>query len=122
MSEGLIPSIEECFSELHDPRVEGRCDHKLIDMVVLTICGVICGADGWVGVETYGKEKEEFLREHLELPNGIPSHHTFRRVFDRLDPLALQKGLVEWLHSISELVGVRHIAIDGKTLRHAPRN
>ena len=71
MSEGLIPSIKKCFSDLPDPRVEGRCDHKLIDIVVLTICGVICGADGWVGVETYGKEKETFLRQYVESPNGI---------------------------------------------------
>ena len=119
MSEGLIPSIEECFSELHDPRVEGRCEHKLIDMVVLTICGVICGADGWVGVETYGKEKEEFLREHLELPNGIPSHDTLGRFFAALDSEGFQAGFAQWVETVFELTDGQVVAIDGKTARRS---
>src|SRR5439155_3955545 len=104
---------------LHDPRVEGRCDHKLIDMVVLTICGVICGADGWVGVETYGKEKEELLREHLELPNGIPSHDTLGRFFAALDSEGFQAGFAQWVETVFELTDGQVVAIDGKTARRS---
>ena len=68
---------------------------------------------------TFARRRKDWLGRFLELPNGIPSHHTFRRVFDRLDPLALQNGLVQGLHSLSELLGVPHIALDGKTPRHS---
>lgn len=119
MSEGLIPSIEKCFSDLPDPRVEGRCDHKVIDIVVLTICGVICGADGWVGVETYGKEKEAFLREYLDLPNGIPSHDTLGRFFAALDAEAFQERFARWVETVFELTDGQVIAMDGKTARRS---
>jgi len=55
MSNPVFSSLEECFSDLPDPRVQGRCDHKLIDMIIITVCAVICGADSWSGVETFGK-------------------------------------------------------------------
>ena len=119
MSEGLIPSIEECFRELPDPRVEGRCDHKMLDMVVMTICAVICGADGWVGVETYGKEKEVFLRGYLELPNGIPSHDTLGRFFAALDAEAFQARFAQWVETVFEVSDGQVIAMDGKTARRS---
>lgn len=119
MAEGLIPSIEECFGELPDSRVEGRCDHKLVDGVVLTICAVICGADGWVGVETYGKEKEAFLRTYLELPQGIPSHDTLGRVFAALDAEAFQACFARWVEQVFELTDGQVIAMEGKTSRRS---
>jgi predicted transposase YbfD/YdcC len=119
MSEGLIPSIKRCYSELPDPRVEGRCDHKVIDMVVLTILAVICGADGWVGVETYGKAKEAMLRQHLELPNGIPSHDTLGRFFAALDGEAFQASFAQWVETVFEVSEGQVIALDGKTARRS---
>ena len=76
MSDHPSVIIKESFKDLEDPRVEYLCDHKLFDIIVLTICAVICGADHWTEVEAYGQMKEKWLRTFLELPHGIPSHDT----------------------------------------------
>ena len=107
------------FSNLTDPRIDRTKDHKLIDIVVIAVCAVICGADGWVGMETYGKAKYKWLKQFLELPNGIPSHDTFSRVFARLDPEEFQTCFLDWIKSISQLIPGEVISIDGKTLRHS---
>ena len=73
-----------------DPRIEKKCDHNLIDIMAITICAVICGADDWNAIESFGKSKKEWLGSFLELPNGIPSHDTFRRLFSILSPKAFQ--------------------------------
>ncbi len=117
MSEKLKTSVEKCFENIEDPRVEGRCDHKLIDMIIIAICGVICGADSWTGIETFGKAKEQWLREFLEIKNGIPSHDTFVYVFSRLDGEAFQKGFARWVESVFQVTKGQVIAIDGKTVR-----
>jgi hypothetical protein len=70
MSEPVFTNLEECFGDLPDPRVQGRCDHKLIDMIIITVCAVICGADSWTGVETFAKAKASWLKQYLELPHG----------------------------------------------------
>ena len=70
-------TIADHFSQIEDPRVERTKQHKLIDIITIAICGVICGADTWVAIETYGRAKYEWLKKFLELPNGIPSHDTF---------------------------------------------
>jgi predicted transposase YbfD/YdcC len=86
--------------------------------IIIAICGVICGAEGWVEIEEFGKAKEAWLSDLLKLPNGIPSHDTFGRVFARLDPKQFEASFVEWVKGISKTVkGV--IAIDGKTLRRS---
>ncbi len=104
------------FAEIEDPRIERTKQHKLLDIIIIAICGMICGAEGWVEIEEFGKEKEEWLKTILELPNGIPSHDTFGRVFARLDPVKFEEGFFQWVHSLNETIaGV--IAIDGKTLR-----
>jgi len=72
--------------EIEDPRIDRTRRHKLLDILVIAICAVICGADDWVEVELFGQAKEVWLRTILELPNGIPSHDTFGRVFARIDP------------------------------------
>lgn len=79
-------TIADHFGDLEDPRVERSIQHKLIDIITIAICAVICGADTWVDIEIYGQSKYEWLKQFLELPNGIPSHDTFSRVFSRLDP------------------------------------
>lgn len=104
------------FAELEDPRIERTKQHILLDIIIIAICGMICGAEGWVEIEEFGKEKEEWLKSILELPNGIPSHDTFGRVFARLDPIKCEECFFQWVQSLSETIaGV--IAIDGKTLR-----
>lgn len=112
-------TIADYFAEMEDPRVERTKQHKLIDIITIAICAVICGADTWVGIETYGQAKYEWLKKFLELPNGIPSHDTFSRVFARLNPQQFQECFLNWVKSISKITQGEVIAIDGKTLRHS---
>src|SRR5579872_6132518 len=110
--------LESIFAQVEDPRMERTKLHRLRDIIILAICGVICGAEGWVDIEEFGKAKEAFFREWLELPNGIPSHDTFGRVFARIDPQQFEASFVQWVQGISQTVkGV--VAIDGKTLRRS---
>jgi len=78
-------SLEAYFGDMPDPRVTGRCDHKLIDIILVAICAVLSGAETWDEVELFGEEREDRLQQFLGLPNGIPSHDTFRRMFSLLD-------------------------------------
>ena len=119
MSDHLKDSIRQWFEELPDPRVTGRCDHNLIDIIIIAICGVISGADSWVGIETYGKAKEMWLTEYLSLVNGIPSHDTFGDVFSQLDSEAFQAGFSRWVESIFTVTSGQVVAIDGKTARRS---
>jgi predicted transposase YbfD/YdcC len=112
-------TIVDHFKDLEDKRVERTKRHKLIDIVTIAICAVICGADSWVLMETYGKKKEKWLKQILELPNGIPSHDTFARVFARIDPQQFQNSFLSWIKSINKITEGEVIAIDGKTLRHS---
>jgi predicted transposase YbfD/YdcC len=112
-------SLRKYLRHLKDPRIERNKRHLLIDIISIAICAVVGNADTWSDVATFARRRKQWFQRFLQLPSGIPSHHTFRRVFDRLDPVALQKGLIEWLHGLTELLGARHIAIDGKTLRHS---
>jgi len=112
-------TIAEHFGEIDDPRVERTKRHKLIDIITIAICAVICGADTWVDIENYGGAKIEWLKQFLELPNGIPSHDTFARVFARINPEQLQQSFLNWVESISNLMQGEVVAIDGKSLRHS---
>ena len=112
-------TIADHFGEMEDPRVGWSIQHKLIDIITIAICAVICGADTWVDIETYGLAKLEWLGQFLELPNGIPSHDTFARVFARLNPEQFQQSFLSWIKSISNVTQGEVIAIDGKTLRHS---
>ncbi len=78
-------TIADHFAQMSDPRVERSKRHKLIDIITIAICAVICGADTWVDIESYGRAKVKWLKRFLELPNGIPSHDTFARVFARVE-------------------------------------
>jgi predicted transposase YbfD/YdcC len=111
-----VVSIKKYFRGLKDPRVVGRSDHLLIDIIVMAICGVIGNCDDWPDIELFAKNRASWFKRFLRLPGGIPSHDTFERVFARLDPRAFTRSCLEWLRAASALVGAGHIAIDGKTL------
>jgi predicted transposase YbfD/YdcC len=114
----LSPLIEH-FQSLEDPRCSYLVEHRLLDIIGLTLCAVICGADTWVDIAAYGRAKEAWLRGFLSLPNGIPSHDTIARLFAALDPEAFQACFVEWVKAIAQLGPGNQISIDGKTLRHS---
>lgn len=105
------------FSKLTDPRIDRTKQHSLEDIIIIAICGTICGADGWTEIEEYGKAKFKWLKTFLLLPNGIPSHDTFGRVFSLLDPEQFQECFLGWVQSVVTLTKGEVVAIDGKTLR-----
>lgn len=111
-----LEAIEEHFSKVNDPRIDRRKEHKLIDMIVISICAVICGAEGWTDIENFGNSKLPWLKTFLELPNGIPSHDTFGRVFSMLDAQQFQLAFYEWVLAVNEIVHGQIINIDGKRL------
>ena len=118
MTEPADASIAQHFRHLPDPRVRRTRRHALIDILVITLCGVICGADDWVAIARFGRAKRKWLRGFLALPHGIPSHDTFGRVFAALDPDAFKDAFLAWVQTLAELLPGDVIAIDGKTLRH----
>jgi predicted transposase YbfD/YdcC len=117
MPESAITRLKVHFGELPDPRAQHSIEHLLIDIVMITICAVICGAESWVEIENYGIAKQEWLKTFLELPNGIPSHDTIARVFARLRPERLQQCFLNWVQAVFAISGGQLIALDGKTLR-----
>lgn len=119
MDEHDKASILKHFEGLNDPRIQLKTRHKLVDIIVITICAVICGADDWTEVVGYAKAKEDWLKKFLELPHGIPSHDTFGRVFSLLRPEEFEKCFVSWIHAVFDITGPQTVAIDGKTLRRS---
>lgn len=109
-------TITDHFAKMEDPRVDRTKRHKLIDILTIAICAVICGADSWVAIELYGCTKYEWLKTFLELPNGIPSHDTFARVFAQLNPQQFQECFLGWMKSVHKVTDGEVVAIDGKTL------
>jgi len=118
MKKGIKKLIDH-LSDVDDPRQKHLIHHKLIDILMITICGVIGGADGWNDIEAYGKTKKKWLKNFLELPNGIPSHDTFRKVFSNIDPKTLSENFIGWVKDICQLTKGEIIAIDGKTSRRS---
>ena len=120
---GLLTSssFEDHFATLTDPRCPHAPNqrHELMDMLVIAVCAVICGAEGWEDIEEYGKAQADWFAELLELPHGIPSHDTFQRVLSRLDPDELTDCFLAWTRALSELSGGDIVSLDGKTLRHS---
>jgi predicted transposase YbfD/YdcC len=112
-------ALSHHFANLNDPRVDRRRRHEFIDLLVIGICTVICGGDDFPSMEAFGKAKESWLRTFLELPNGIPSHDTFWRVFSALDPEQFQACFLEWMAAISDVTQGEIIALDGKQLRRS---
>ena len=113
------PTLLECFSELIDPRLDRRKRHLLEDIVVLAICGVLGGADDWVSIEAFGKEKYQWFKQFLSLPNGIPSHDTLGRVFSLISPDQFQACFTRWIQAVAVKTQGQVIPIDGKTLRRS---
>lgn len=112
-----LSSLKQHFETIDDPRAAYRIQHQLVDMMMIAICAIICGADSWVEIEQYGLSKESWLSTFLELPNGIPSHDTFERLFARLRPEQLQASFSSWMNAVSGMLKQAGIAIDGKALR-----
>lgn len=117
MSTSPVPSPMNHFTDLEDPRIDRNKRHLLFDIIAIALCGVICGADNWVAIEQFGKAKESWFRRFLSLPNGIPSHDTFGRVFARIRPEPFQQCFSDWMQAVADVVDAEIIPIDGKTLR-----
>ena len=116
-----VVSFAAHFADLPDPRIARKRRHDLLDIVVVALCAVICGAEGWDDIERFGLAKEHWFRERLglALPSGIPSDDTFRRVFARLDTDAFAACFRRFVETLREVTGGEVIALDGKTLRHS---
>lgn len=111
-------SIETFFKTVEDPRHHNKL-HKLIDVIIIAICAVVAGADTYEQIENFGKKRKKWLSKFLELPRGIPSHDTFGRIFERMNPNEFQNSFKCWIKSVTEETKGQVIAIDGKTLRRS---
>ena len=115
----MADSISTYFADLPDPRSPLGRLHRLGDLLSIAICGVICGAESWVEIAQFGRDKQEWFRTFLTLPNGVPSHDTFGRVFAALDPPAFERCFLNWTQGLADRKSGRIIAVDGKTLRRS---
>ncbi len=111
--------VFECFGSLEDYRKQGRTKYSLIEIIIISICAILCGAQGWTQVERFGLEKEEWLKTFLSLPHGIPAHDTFGDVFAMISPVKFRECFMKWISRVSEITKGEIIAIDGKTLRRS---
>jgi len=112
-----IRSLSEHFATLEDPRVERTKLHPLLSVVTIALCAVVCGAETWEEIAEFGKAKVDWLSSFLQLPNGIPSHDTFNRVFQALNPKQFQSCFMGWMKAVSEVLPTQVIALDGKSAR-----
>lgn len=119
MNKAIGTSIFDHFSSLSDPRILLKTRHKLIDIIVITICAIIGGADDWVEISDYARAKQDWFKTFLELPNGIPSHDTFGRVMSLIEPEEFGKCLGNWIREVFPATRQNIIAIDGKTARRS---
>jgi predicted transposase YbfD/YdcC len=117
--EELAASILAYFAKIRDPRVERTRRHSLVDILALSLCAVICGADSFCAIETFGRARKKWLRTFLDLRHGIPTHDTLGRVFAALDPQALAEAFRKWALALARLTRGEVVAIDGKTLRRS---
>ena len=119
MSESAAPSLFGTLSQVPDPRLDRTKLHQLAGILVIAVCATICAAETWEEVAGFGRAKESWFRKLLALPNGIPSHDTFRRVFLRLNPQKSQEASLVWVRSVARATGGEVVAIDGKAVRGA---
>lgn len=112
-------SLWTYFASLRDKRMERCRKHALQDILVIAICGFICGVDNWADMELFGWAKLAWFRTFLELPNGIPSHDTFGRVFSMVEPEAFARCFTQWVQSVAEVTEGKVVAIDGKAVRRS---
>src|SRR3954451_9122953 len=114
-----VKNLVQHFGAVADPRCGGRIEHRLTAILVIAVCAVIACAESWDDIALYGRSKLAWLRTFLELPNGIPSHDTFRRVFMLIDPEAFEVCFTAWAASLAAGFEREGVAIDGKTLRRS---
>lgn len=119
MSQEEGASIVNCFADIEDPRFIYLCSHKLIDIIIIAICAIICGADDYVEIAAFGRTKQDWLKKFLDLPCGTPSHDTFTRVFAILDPRKFEQHFLEWVRRVAQVTKGQVIAVDGKALRRS---
>ena len=115
----MSSSLEDFFSSIKDPRVERHKKHKLLDIIILTICAVISGAEGWEAIEQFGEDKHDWLKKWIALENGIPSHDCIARVIARILPAQMTECFIAWTQSVAQITDGEVVAIDGKTARHS---
>jgi predicted transposase YbfD/YdcC len=113
-------SFARYFADLPDPRVDRTKRHALSDILGVTLCAVICGADSFEEIERFGESRLDWLRRFFPLRNGVPSHDTFNRVLAALDPKAFAACFGRWMADLNVATGLRAIAVDGKAARSAP--
>jgi DDE_Tnp_1-associated/Transposase DDE domain len=114
-----VENLAQYFGAIEDPRCGGKVEHRLLDILVIAVCAVIACAESWDDIALYGRSKLAWLRTFLELPNGVPSHDTFRRVFMLIDPDAFEAGFATWVGALTAGFEREVVAIDGKTIRRS---
>jgi len=119
MSEPISLSLFDSLDQVPDPRRERTKLHQLVDILIIAVCATICAAETWEEIEEFGRAKEGWFKKFLALPNGIPSHDTFRRVFLLINPKKFQEAFLIWVRSVAQVTGGEVIAIDGKQVRGA---
>src|SRR4051794_33951801 len=116
---GMIDGLAACFTGLEDPRETRRCDHQLVDILVIAVCAVVACAESWEDIELYGRSKRAWLGTFLALPHGIPSHETFRRVFMLLAPDAFEACFPRWAQPLAVGAEREVVGVDGKPFRRS---
>ena len=118
----MFQELLTCFGSIEEPRQAGKVEHRLIDIVAITVCAILAHAETFEDIELYGKHKENWLRQFLMLPNGIPSHDTIRRVFTLIDAKQFEGCFLAWTRAVfspPQKATLRQIAVDGKTMRRS---
>jgi predicted transposase YbfD/YdcC len=114
-------TLIESFENIEDPR-ESNISHTLIDIILIAILAILCGADGFNEIEDFGKSKEKWLKKYLKLRNGIPSHDTFNNVLSILEPKEFHNCFMEWVSFLQEKISKEIVSIDGKSIRRTKDN
>jgi predicted transposase YbfD/YdcC len=117
MNKTPVPPLMDYFKNIKDPRIERNKAYPLIEVIVITILAVMAFAEGWEDIETYGLAKQAWLKKFLPLRNGIPKHDVYRRVFNCLEPTAIEQCFIAWVRDINQDSTREIIAVDGKTVR-----
>jgi hypothetical protein len=115
----MLLDLLASFATLPDPRCAGRTRHSFPNLLVIAVCAVVAGAETWVAIARYGRLKQAWLATFLNLPHGIPSHDTFRRVFSLIDPQSLEECFRQWMATVAPPLPREVVAVDGKTVRRS---